>query len=186
MRAGRLAATGLFLALGLWLFPLAPQPAAAASATEIDVEVVAALNRFDQEVPAGRELLAKAKGVLVFPKVIKAGFGIGGEYGEGALRIGGRSVGYYNLISASIGLQLGAQSRAEMILFMTDEALERFQRSDGWEAGVDGSVALITTGVAGEIDTNTINEPVIGFIFGEQGLMANLSLEGAKISKLDK
>jgi len=186
MRAGRLAATGVFLALGLWLFPLASQPAAAASATEIDVEVVAALNRFDQEVPAGRELLAKAKGVLVFPKVIKAGFGIGGEYGEGALRIGGRSVGYYNLISASIGLQLGAQSRAEMILFMTDEALERFQRSDGWEAGVDGSVALITTGVAGEIDTNTINEPVIGFIFGEQGLMANLSLEGAKISKLEK
>ena len=186
MRAGRLAALGLFLALGLWLSPLAPQPAAAASATEIDVEIVAGLNRFDQEVPAGRELLAKAKGVLVFPKVIKAGFGIGGEYGEGALRIGGRSVGYYNLISASIGLQLGAQSRAEMILFMTDEALKRFQSSDGWEAGVDGSVALITTGVAGEIDTNTINDPVIGFIFGEQGLMANLSLEGAKISKLEK
>jgi lipid-binding SYLF domain-containing protein len=186
MRAGRLAATGLLLALGLWLSPLAPQPAAAASAAEIDVQVVAALNRFDQEVPAGRELLAKAKGVLVFPKVIKAGFGIGGEYGEGALRIGGRSVGYYNLISASIGLQLGAQSRAELILFMTDAALERFQSSDGWEAGVDGSVALVTTGIAGEIDTNTINQPVIGFVFGEEGLMANLSLEGAKISKLDK
>jgi lipid-binding SYLF domain-containing protein len=118
--------------------------------------------------------------------VIKAGLGIGGEYGEGALRVHGRSVGYYNTISASIGLQIGAQSRVELILFMTDEALERFQRSDGWEVGVDGSVALVSIGVAGEIDTNTVSEPVIGFIFGEQGLMANLSLEGAKISKLDK
>jgi lipid-binding SYLF domain-containing protein len=186
MRAARLAAIAPFLALSLWLSAVAPQPAAAASAIEIDVEVVAALNRFDREVLGGRALLAQAKGILVFPKVIKAGFGIGGEYGEGALRIGGRSVGYYNTVSASIGLQIGAQSRAEMILFMTDEALEQFQRSDGWEAGVDGSVALVATGVAGEIDTNSITEPVIGFVFAEEGLMANLSLEGAKISKLEK
>ncbi|MCC2663919.1 MAG: Lipid-binding protein, partial [Geminicoccaceae bacterium] len=183
MRVGRLAAMVLFLSLGIGL---APRPAAAASALEIDAEVVAALTRFDQEVPAGWALLAKAKGVLVFPKVIKAGFGIGGEYGEGALRIGGRSVGYYNTVSASIGLQLGAQSRAELILFMTDEALAAFRASDGWEVGVDGSVALVSIGVAGEIDTTTINDPVIGFIFGEQGLMANLSLEGAKISRLEK
>jgi lipid-binding SYLF domain-containing protein len=106
MRAGRLAATALFLAL--WLPALAPQPAAAASALEIDAAAVAALTRFDQEVPAGRPLLAQAKGVLVFPNVIKAGFGIGGEYGEGALRVHGRSVGYYNTVSASIGLQIGA------------------------------------------------------------------------------
>jgi lipid-binding SYLF domain-containing protein len=176
----------LFLALGLWLSPLASQPAAAASAIEIDAAVVAALTRFDQEVPAGRPLLAQAKGVLVFPNVIKAGFGIGGEYGEGALRVHGRSVGYYNTMSASIGLQIGAQARVEMILFMTDEALAQFQSSDGWEVGVDGSVALVTTGVAGEIDSTTISDPVIGFVFGERGLMANLSLEGAKISKLDK
>jgi lipid-binding SYLF domain-containing protein len=176
----------LFLALGLWLSPLASRPAAAASAIEIDAAVVAALTRFDQEVPAGRPLLAQAKGVLVFPNVIKAGFGIGGEYGEGALRVHGRSVGYYNTMSASIGLQIGAQARVEMILFMTDEALAQFQSSDGWEVGVDGSVALVTTGVAGEIDSTTISDPVIGFVFGERGLMANLSLEGAKISKLDK
>jgi lipid-binding SYLF domain-containing protein len=186
MRSRRLTALALLLTLSFWLPALAPQPAAAASALEIDAAVVAALTRFDQEVPAGRPLLAKAKGVLVFPHVIKAGFGIGGEYGEGALRVHGRSVGYYNTVSASIGLQIGAQSRVEMILFMTDEALERFQRSDGWEVGVDGSVALVRIGVAGEIDTNNISEPVIGFVFGEQGLMANLSLEGAKISKLDK
>ena len=186
MRARKLAAIALFLAFGLWLAPLTPQPAAAASALEIDAAVVDALTRFDQEVPAGAPLLAKAKGVLVFPNVIKAGLGVGGEYGEGALRVRGRTVAYYNTAAASIGLQIGAQSRVEMILFMTEEALERFQSSDGWEVGVDGSVALVTIGVAGEIDTNNISEPVIGFVFGEQGLMANLSLEGAKISKLDK
>jgi lipid-binding SYLF domain-containing protein len=147
---------------------------------------VAALTRFDQEVPAGRALFAKAKGVLVFPKVIKAGFGIGGEYGEGALRIGGRSVVYYNTVAASIGLQLGAQARAELIPFMTEEALAAFRGSDGWEIGVDGSVALVSVGVAGEIDTTTLADPVIGFVFGEQGLMANLSLEGAKISSLER
>jgi lipid-binding SYLF domain-containing protein len=147
---------------------------------------VAALTRFDQEVPAGRALFAKAKGVLVFPKVIKAGFGIGGEYGEGALRIGGRSVVYYNTVAASIGLQLGAQARAELILFMTEEALAAFRGSDGWEIGVDGSVALVSVGVAGEIETTTLADPVIGFVFGEQGLMANLSLEGAKISSLER
>ena len=100
--------------------------------------------------------------------------------------MGGRSVGYYNTAAASIGLQLGVQSRAEVLMFMTQEALDRFQESDGWEVGVDGSVAVVKVGVAGEIDTKTLSEPVIGFIFGEQGLMANLSLEGAKITKLDK
>jgi lipid-binding SYLF domain-containing protein len=126
--------------------------------------------------PGGRRL----------PSVVKAGFGVGGEYGEGALRIGGRSVGYYNTAAASVGFQLGVRSRAEVPMFMTQDALERFQSSDGWEVGVDGSVALIKVGVAGEIDTNTISDPVIGFVFGEQGLMANLSLEGARITRMAK
>ena len=186
MRIARFATFVLFLAVGLSLAAAAPRPVAAASAVEIDAEVVAALARFYQEVPAGKDLAQKAKGILVFPSVIKAGFGIGGEYGEGALRVGGKTVGYYNTAAASIGLQIGAQSRVEVLMFMTDEALERFRSSDGWEVGVDGSVALITIGVAGEIDTNTNNDPVIGFIFGEQGLMANLSLEGAKITRIDK
>jgi lipid-binding SYLF domain-containing protein len=122
----------------------------------------------------------------MFPKVLKAGFGVGGEYGDGALRVGGRSVGYYNTAAASVGLQIGVESRAEVLMFMTEEALDRFQASNGWEVGVDGSVTLIKVGVAGEIDTTTMRDPVIGFVFGEQGLMANLSLEGAKITKLDK
>jgi lipid-binding SYLF domain-containing protein len=186
MRSAKAAFLTVFLIVGLSLAAAAPPPAAAASAVEIDAEVDAALTRFYAEVPAARELAGKAKGILVFPSVIKAGFGIGGEYGEGALRIGGRTVGYYNTAAASIGLQLGAQSRAEVLMFMTEDALERFRHSDGWEVGVDGSVALITVGAGGEIDTNTINDPVIGFVFGEQGLMANLSLEGAKMTRMNK
>jgi lipid-binding SYLF domain-containing protein len=186
MRIAKSAIFVLFFAVGLSLAVAAPRPVAAASAVEIDAEVDAALTRFYEEVPAAKELAKKAKGILIFPSVIKAGFGVGGEYGEGALRIGGRSVAYYNTAAASIGFQIGAQSRAEVLMFMTEDALDRFQSSDGWEVGVDGSVALITVGVAGEIDTNTINDPVIGFIFGEQGLMANLSLEGAKITRMNK
>jgi lipid-binding SYLF domain-containing protein len=186
MRPINLTMFASLLILGLSLGPLSPLPAAAASAEEIDAEVDAALTRFYEEVPTGRELAAKAKGVLIFPSVVKAGFGIGGEYGEGALRMSGQTVDYYNTVSASIGLQIGAQSRSEIILFMTDEALADFRDGAGWEVGVDGSVALIRSGAAGEIDTTNVAEPVIAFIYGEQGLMANLSLEGAKISKLER
>jgi len=187
MRPGSLAVIAPLLALGLWLAPASIPPAAAASAVEIDAEVAAALTRFYEEVPTGRELAARAKAMLVFPSVIKAGFGIGGEYGEGALRAGSRTLGYYNTASASIGLQIGAQARSEIILFMTEEALARFQASDAWEVGVDGSVTLVKVGVAGEIDTTSaLNDPVIAFIYGERGLMANLSLEGAKITRLEK
>ena len=180
---GKLALCGV---LALLLAAAGPRPVAAASAVEIDAEVDAALVRFYEEVPAAKDLAKKAKGMLLFPSVVKAGFGVGGEYGEGALRIGGRSVGYYNTAAASIGFQIGVQSRTEVLLFMTQEALDRFRASDGWEVGVDGSVTVVKVGVAGEIDTTTISDPVIGFVFGEQGLMANLNLEGAKITKMDK
>jgi lipid-binding SYLF domain-containing protein len=186
MRIATPARFALLFVLGLLLTPAAPQDATAASPAEIDAEVDAALVRFYEEVPGAKDLAKKAKGILIFPKVIKAGFGVGGEYGEGALRIGGKSVGYYNTAAASIGLQVGVQARAEVLMFMTQEALERFRASDGWEVGVDGSVTVVNTGVAGEIDTISFDAPVIGFIFGEQGLMANLSLEGAKITKIAK
>ncbi len=187
MRPRRSAAIVPLLALGLWLAPACAQPAAAASAVEIDAAVSAALTRFYEEVPTGRELAAKAKAMLVFPRVIKAGLGIGGEYGEGALLAGARTLGYYSTVAGSIGLQIGAQARSEIILFMTADALKQFQASDGFEVGVDGSIALVTVGVAGEINTTSaLNDPVIAFIYGERGLMANLSLEGTKISKLEK
>ena len=182
----RIVGFALFLALGLSLAAAEPRSVAAASAVEIDAEVDAALARFYEEVPAAKDLAKRAKGILIFPGVVKAGFGVGGEYGEGALRVGGASVGYYNTAAASVGFQIGVKSRAEVLMFMTDDALDRFRASDGWGVGVDGSVTVVKVGVAGEIDTNTISDPVIGFIFGEQGLMANLSLEGAKITRLDK
>jgi lipid-binding SYLF domain-containing protein len=122
----------------------------------------------------------------VFPTVIKAGIGFGGEYGEGAMLVAAKPVGYYNLVSASFGFQLGAQARSVIIMFMTEDALASFRRKDGWKVGVDGSVALITLGAGGSIDTNQITKPVIGFILDEKGLMYNLTLEGSKISRISR
>ena len=123
--------------------------------------------------------------MLVFPNVIKAGIGIGGEYGEGALLMKGKPVAYYNIAAASIGLQLGAQARTQIILFMSEGSLAKFRNSQGWTAGVDGSVALATLGAGGSIDTETAKKPVIGFIFSNKGLMYNLTFEGSKISKIN-
>jgi lipid-binding SYLF domain-containing protein len=156
------------------------------TAREIDVSVDVALENFEKEINGGKEFLRSAKGVLVFPKVIKAGVGIGGEYGEGALRIGGKTVDYYNTAAASIGFQLGAQAKSVILVFMQEEALKKFRGSGGWEVGVDGSVALITLGAGGSIDTTKIKDPIVGFVFGQKGLMYNLTLEGSKFTKLDK
>lgn len=170
----------LFIAL---LFFCSTAPVNAASNAEIDAKAKQALVQFYQHSPAGKELFNKAKGALIFPEVFKAGIGIGGEYGEGKLVESGKTTGYYSIAAASIGFQLGAQVKTEIILFMTDSALRQFKNSDGWEAGVDGSVALVTLGTGAEIDTSTIKDPIIGFIFSNKGLMYNLSLEGSKISR---
>ena len=160
--------------------------AAAASREEINAEVRQAMKEFRKHTSAGYELSQKAAGVLVFPSVVKAGIGVGGEYGEGALLIGGKPVAYYNIAAASIGLQLGAQARSEIILFMTESALSKFRGSEGWKAGVDGSIALVTVGTGGSIDTETAQKPIIGFMFSNKGLMYNLTFEGSKITKIDK
>ncbi|GBE15954.1 MAG TPA: hypothetical protein ENH32_08385 [Proteobacteria bacterium] len=170
----------------LFSVAVASSPVSAASAAKIEKRVNQALRTFHEEVRSGDELMAQAKGVLIFPKVYKAGIGIGGEYGEGALRIKGKTVSYYSTAAASIGFQLGAQSKIVIIMFMSNNALENFRRSDGWEIGVDGSVALVDVGVGGSIDTTNLKKPVIGFIIGQKGLMYNLTLEGSKITKLDK
>jgi lipid-binding SYLF domain-containing protein len=162
------------------------QHAAAASAEEIDIEVDAALERFKKEIGGGEKFLTAADGVLVFPSVIKAGIGIGGEYGEGALRIDGKTVEYYSTAAASIGFQLGAQSKTVMLVFLDAGALNKFRASQGWKAGVDGSVALIKLGAGGAIDTENIKDPIVGFVFSNKGLMYNLTLEGSKFTRLDK
>jgi lipid-binding SYLF domain-containing protein len=175
----------LWLALLLTLAITAWVPRTeAASAAAIDADVDATLSQFYRHVEGSHQLVRKAAGILVFPTVIKAGMGIGGEYGEGALRIRGRTVAYFNTISASFGFQLGAQARSVIILFMTHDALAHFRRTDGWKVGVDGSVAVITVGLGGSIDTDRITSPIIGFIFDGKGLMYNLTLEGSKISRI--
>ena len=177
----------LSLALAFCLLATVPASVAhAASGPEIDAEVNETLRRFFREVGSSRELADKAVAMLVFPTVVKAGFAIGGEYGEGALRVRGRSIGYYNMVSASIGFQIGVQARSIILMFMTERALDGFRYSEGWEIGVDGSVALITLGVGGTIDTHNMRDPVIGFVFGSRGLMYNLTLEGAKISRIHR
>ena len=178
-----IALRALILSLTLAGFGLAAQ---AGSKEEINAEVRSAINNFHQHSSAGKELAGKAAGMLVFPNVIKAGIGIGGEFGEGALLVGGKSAAYYNIAAASIGLQLGAQARSQIILFMTPGSLTKFRVSKGWKAGVDGSVALATLGTGGSIDSETAKKPIIGFIFSNKGLMYNLTFEGAKISKIDK
>jgi lipid-binding SYLF domain-containing protein len=173
-------------ALSLLAVGVAAPRSEAASAQDIDSGVAATLDRFFREVGGAYELANRAAGILVFPTVVKAGFGVGGEYGEGALHVRGRPVGYFNTVSASIGFQLGAQARSVIIMFMTEQALERFRRTDGWRVGVDAGVTLVTVGASGSIDTNKINSPVIGFILGETGLMYNLTLEGSKISRITR
>jgi len=158
----------------------------AKTAQEIDASVSAVLVRFMDQVSGSREFLQAAKGVLVLTDVIQAGLGIGGQYGEGALRMHVRTVAYYNIASASIGFQLGAQKKDIILVFLQDKALRDFRAKSGWQAGVDGSVVLVTLGTHGSIDTTKINEPIVGFVIGQAGLMYNLTLEGTKISRIQR
>lgn len=168
------------------VFALVAEPhESAAGASGIDASANEALHSFVRQVPGARELANKAAGILVFPNVVKAGIGIGGEYGEGILLNQKQVEGYYNLISASFGFQLGVQARSIIIMFMTQDALDGFKRRAGWKIGVDGSVTVITVGVGGSIDTDEIVSPVIGFVLDQAGLMYNLTLEGTKISRID-
>jgi len=163
-----------------------PARGEAASAAEIDADVGAALTSFESQIVGARDLASKAAGILVFPSVVKAGIGLGGEYGEGLLIIRGRPGGYYNLISGSFGFQLGVQTRTVIIMFMTEPALASFASTYGWKVGVDGSVAIVTLGAGGAIDTESLTSPVLGFVLDPAGLMYNLTLEGSKISRITR
>lgn len=181
-----LAKAALAIAMAIAMTMSLSTPSRAASAEEINADAYATMQKLYNRVRGGGDLAARAAGILVFPSVVKAGFGIGGEYGEGVLLIGNRPAAYYNTISASIGFQAGAQARSVVIMFMTPNALDSFRRKNGWKIGVDGSVAIVTIGVGGAVDTNTIAKPVIGFILDNKGLMYNLTLEGSKISRIDR
>ncbi|MFM0042696.1 YSC84-related protein [Paraburkholderia sediminicola] len=150
----------------------------------IDASVDGTMSRLFTTVKGSRELVSKARGVLVFPSVLQAGFIVGGQYGEGSLRVGGGTVGYYSTISGSFGLQAGAQSKAIVFLFMTQDSLDTFRNADGWSAGGDASVALVKMGANGAIDTTTATAPVEVIILTNAGLMADVSLQGTKVSRL--
>ena len=152
---------------------------------EIDASVDGALSRLFSTVAGSQELVSKAQGVLVFPSVGKAALIIGGSYGQGALRVGGSTVGYYSTAAASFGLQAGVQSTAVIFLFMTQDSLDKFRNSKGWSVGGDVSVALVKVGANGQIDTRTATAPVQAIVMTNTGIMADASVAGTKVTKLD-
>lgn len=162
------------------------QYAEAAPAAEINASVNEAVNRFYKQVDGAKEFMSQAKAVLVMPNVTKAGFYVGGQYGEGALRVGGTTKGYYNLIAGSFGFTFGAERMDILIAFMTDDALKSFHKTGGWEVGVDGNVALIDVGGGKRLDTTTLRDPIVGFVFDAKGLMLDISLKGAKFTQIKK
>jgi lipid-binding SYLF domain-containing protein len=164
----------------------APNLARAGSAEEINTAANATLHRFVEQNPSAEELGRKAAGVLVFPSVIKGGMLVGGQYGEGVLIAHGNAAGYFNIISASFGFQLGVQSLSIIIVFVTQDALSDFQNAYGWRIGIDGSIVVVTLGAAGSIDTDSLTSPIIAFITDQEGLMYSLSLEGSKISRIER
>ena len=152
---------------------------------EIDSGYQTTIDRLFVTTPASRELVEKARGVLVFPRVIGAGLVVGGQYGQGMLRVDGAVDSYYKTTSASVGLQIGAESKALVFLFMTQDALDRFRASRGWAGGVDASVAFLKVGANGAVDVNTARAPTLAFVMTNSGLMANLSLEGTKVTRIE-
>lgn len=190
LKAATAAVAGSLILLGCTTTPNNGNPvgqspgSTSSKQQEINAGVDATLSKMYAQVRGSRDLASRARGILVFPKVLQAGFIVGGEYGEGALRVGGVTQGYYNLVSGSFGLQAGAQSKAVVFLFMTDDALNAFKSRDGWSAGGDASVALLKMGANGAVDTTSITKPVQVIVMTNAGLMGDLSLQGMKISKI--
>jgi lipid-binding SYLF domain-containing protein len=182
----RIIKVTVLIMLGCTLPALMPLPLAAATAENIRTRAEQTLTQLYNQNEQARAYSRRAKGVLIFPEVTKAGIGVGGSYGEGVLLVDRRPVQYYSLSSGSLGLTLGAQSFSQVIMFMTDEALRNFRASKGWEAGVDGSVVMLKEGAAGSIDMTTSQDPILGFIFGQSGLMFDASFSGSKFTKVQR
>jgi lipid-binding SYLF domain-containing protein len=173
----------LVLVMAPWV---SASPVLAASAAEINKDASAALAKLYEKVPEARTLGAEAKGILIFPNIVKAGFLFGGQYGEGVLRKRGKNAGYYNSVAASYGLQAGVQSFGYALFFMTDSALAYLDKSEGFEIGVGPSIVVVDEGKAKTLTTTTGRSDVYAFIFSQKGLMAGLGLQGSKISRIEK
>lgn len=175
----------LSLSLLLVIFVLVvPRMSQAATAGEIDREVDSALQTLYRTTPAAKNMAKIAKGVLVFPDIIKAGLIVGGQYGEGALRVGGKTTGYYRTVAASYGLQAGAQSFGYALFFIDNEGLAYLKNSKGWEIGVGPSVVIVDEGVARSLTTTTVKSGIYAFVFQQKGLMAGIGIQGSKITKI--
>jgi lipid-binding SYLF domain-containing protein len=180
----QLIVTGFAVAL-LAAAILVPQPAYADTAEGIDSGVDLALERLYASSPAAKEISKIAKGVLVFPKVRKAGLMIGGQFGEGALRKDGKTVGYYSTAEVSYGLQVGAQTFGYAVFFVTDSGLEKFENSAGFEFGVGPTIVVVDKGMARSLTTTTLKADIYAFFFHQKGLMGGLGLKGSKITKIN-
>jgi lipid-binding SYLF domain-containing protein len=154
------------------------------TAAQIDRDVDSAIEKLYSSSPAAKKLSKVSKGILVFPSVVKGGLIIGGQYGKGALREGGKTVGYYSTAAASYGLQIGAQSFGYAMFFMTESALEYLKKSSGWEIGVGPSIVVVDEGLARSLTTTTAKEAIYVFFFSQKGLMVGLSIEGSKITQI--
>jgi len=161
---------------------IASAPSFALTKAQIDARADRALAHFYKLNPKHKELADKAVGILIFGRVTKGGAGVAGERGEGVLRVNGKTVDYYSVTSASVGLTLGVAHHSEVILFMTPDSLDKFQKSEDWSVGADASFALVSKGSGGQYDTATLGKPILGFIFHEKGLLGDLSFEGSKIT----
>ena len=179
--------TAILLVLGFaaatWVVP---NSAAAAGAEEIDRDVKKALEKLYADSPSAKAMGQKAKGILVFPSIVKGGFMVGGQYGEGALIKGGKTVGYYSNVQVSYGLQAGIQEHGYALFLMTDNALKWINKSDGWEIGVGPSIVVVDVGTATSKTTTTLQSEIYAFFFDQKGLMGGLGLHGTKISKIKK
>lgn len=182
--AAAAAATGLTLVSGCTTNKSQGETPAQKMA-EINAAADASLALLYSSTPGSRELASKSLGILVFPKIYAAGLGIGGEYGEGALRVGGTTVDYYRTSAVTFGFQAGAQSKALILMFMTQAALDKFRASKGWTAGADASVAVMRTGAQGTIDLASATAPVSAFALTNAGLMAGVTVDGTKVSKME-
>ncbi|HHD78873.1 MAG TPA: hypothetical protein ENK98_04460 [Epsilonproteobacteria bacterium] len=158
--------------------------AQAESAAVLNAKADDAITHFKNKIQGGEKFLSQVKGYLVFPSVVKGGFVVGGEYGEGVLRVNGQTKAYYSMASGSIGLQAGLQKTSYLIAFVSQTALDNFMKSDGWEAGVDGSVTVVNLGLAKDIKSISFEKPIYVFVYDAEGLMYNLTLEGTKFTKI--
>ena len=174
------------LAIFALLFFVGTQQAAAESKDVLNLQIKETVKKFEAQAKGGREFLAKANGYLVIPNLYKAGFIVGGGYGEGGMVIDDKIVEYYSMLTASIGFQAGAQKRSLIIAFLTHEALKSFRSSNKWKVGVDGSIAFVNWGGGVDLSTVDFKKSIVAFAFDNKGIMASLSLDGSVFNKLQK